>query len=184
CTDDSVCRIPAQSQLANLVRRTALIIWDEVTMQSKHNFSAVEKVLRDLCDGNELFGAIPVLLGGDFAQILPVVLRGRREQVVNACIRCWPGWSSVKPLFLAQNMRVISGPENQRFAEWLSALSYTPSMYGSLDIPELMKTTNDRTVFRDFVYPARPLQSLDSSIFHDRAILSPRNDLVHHSMMK
>ncbi|POS82063.1 hypothetical protein EPUL_006439, partial [Erysiphe pulchra] len=52
-------------------------------------------------------------------------------------------------------------------------------MYGSLDIPEWMKTTNDRTVFRDFVYPARPLQSLDSSIFHDRAILSPRNDLVH-----
>ncbi|POS82486.1 hypothetical protein EPUL_006714, partial [Erysiphe pulchra] len=70
CTDDSVCRIPAQSQLANLLRRTALIISDEVTMQSKHNFTAVDKVLRDLCDGNELFGGIPVLLGGDFAQIL------------------------------------------------------------------------------------------------------------------
>ncbi|POS84475.1 hypothetical protein EPUL_002381, partial [Erysiphe pulchra] len=82
CTEDSVCRIPALSQLANLLRRTALIIWNEVTMQSKHNFRAVDMVLRDLCDGNEFFGGIPVLLGGDFDQILPVVLRGRREQVV------------------------------------------------------------------------------------------------------
>ncbi|POS84862.1 hypothetical protein EPUL_002983 [Erysiphe pulchra] len=83
CTEDSVCRILAQRQLANLLRRTApiLIIWDEVTIKSKHKFSAVNKVLRDLCDGSELFGGISVLLGGDFAQILLVVLRGRREQV-------------------------------------------------------------------------------------------------------
>ncbi|POS86701.1 hypothetical protein EPUL_003475 [Erysiphe pulchra] len=167
CTEDSVCHIPAQSQLANLLRRTALIIWDEVTMQSKYNFSAVDKVLRDLCDWSELFGAIPVLLGGDFAQISPVVLRGRREQVVNACIRSWLGWSSVNPLFLTQNMRVINGPENRRFADWLSALPYTPSMYGSLVIPEWINSTNDRTVFREFIYPARQLQSLDTSIFHD-----------------
>ncbi|POS84280.1 hypothetical protein EPUL_003640 [Erysiphe pulchra] len=127
CTEDSVCRIPAQSQLANLLRRTALIIWDEVTMQSKHNFSTVYEVLRDLCDGSEIFRGIPVLLGGDFAQILPVVLKDRRDQVVN-------------------NMRVISEPENQRFANWLSALLYTPSMYGSLVIPDWIKTTNDQTV--------------------------------------
>ncbi|POS83006.1 hypothetical protein EPUL_006603 [Erysiphe pulchra] len=48
CTGQSFCNVRTQSDLADLLRQTDLIIWDEVTMQNKHNFTAVEKTLRDL----------------------------------------------------------------------------------------------------------------------------------------
>ncbi|POS81869.1 hypothetical protein EPUL_006681, partial [Erysiphe pulchra] len=40
CTEQSFCNVRAQSDLADLLRQTDLIIWDEVTMQNKHNFTA------------------------------------------------------------------------------------------------------------------------------------------------
>ncbi|POS81884.1 hypothetical protein EPUL_005913, partial [Erysiphe pulchra] len=79
CTDSSRCHISRQTKLARLLTVTKLILWDEVTMQNKHNFNAVDKTLRDLMNSDELFGGIPVVLGGDFAQILPVVKRGQRQ---------------------------------------------------------------------------------------------------------
>ncbi|POS81753.1 hypothetical protein EPUL_005897, partial [Erysiphe pulchra] len=36
------------SNLASLLSQTTLIIWDEVTMQLKHHFTAVDKLLRDI----------------------------------------------------------------------------------------------------------------------------------------
>jgi hypothetical protein len=44
-------------------------------MQSKYDFEAVDRTLRDIRDCEEPFGGLPVILGGDFAQILPVVKR-------------------------------------------------------------------------------------------------------------
>lgn len=55
-------------------------------MQSKHNFSSVNKNSRSLCDKTRLSEEIPVFLGSDSAHISPVVLRGQRKQVDNACI--------------------------------------------------------------------------------------------------
>ena len=57
-------------------------------MQNKNDFAAVDRTLRDLIDVDEhvLFGGIPVIMGGDFAQTLPVVKRGNRTQQVNASI--------------------------------------------------------------------------------------------------
>ncbi|POS81667.1 hypothetical protein EPUL_005931, partial [Erysiphe pulchra] len=75
CDESSRCHIPKQSNLAKLLKRTSLIIWDEVTMQPRYHFDAVDRVLQDIRDNRNLFGGIPVVLGGDFAQILPVVKR-------------------------------------------------------------------------------------------------------------
>lgn len=148
-------------------------------MQQKHHFSAVDKLLRDITGKKEqLFGGIPVLFGGDFAQILPVVEGGGREQITNACIRYWSKWSSITPLFLTENMRVINGEDNQRFAEWLSRLSYIPELYGDIDIPDWIRTTDDGKVFREFVYPEQLLETGDTSLFHDRAILASTNESV------
>lgn len=176
--EDTQCRITGNSELAGLLRRTHLIIWDEVTLQSKHDFAAVDKCLRWLLDSSDLFGGIPVVLGGDFAQILPVVKRGRREQIVNKCIRCWREWQNIKPLFLTQNMRVLTGDLNRRFAEWLSLLPYTENLRGRIEVPEWIQTTDDRNVFREFMYPLDQLRSGDVSIFQGRAILTSRNDEV------
>ena len=175
---DTQCQITGNSELAGLLRATHMIIWDEVTLQNKYDFGAVDKVLRFLKGNSDLFGGIPVVLGGDFAQILPVVKGGRRPQFVSACIKFWSEWHLIQPLFLTQNMRVLQGEMNRRFADWLSHLSYHPNLYGVIDFPPYIKTTDNRGSFRDFVYPPDQLRSGASGIFRDRAILSSRNDLV------
>ena len=176
--ESTMCRIPGNSHLANLLRRTHLIIWDEVTLQRKDDFASVDRYLRWLHNSGELFGGVPVVLGGDFAQILPVVRRGRREQIVNACIQSWSEWHLIKQLYLTQNMRVVQGHDNKRFADWLSILSYADNLRGLIDIPDWIRTTDDRNVFRESVYPRNQLESPDDSLFTDRAILSSRNDSV------
>ena len=45
-------------------------------MQHKQCFMAVHRTFTDRLGNDDLFGGIPMVLGGDFAQILPVVPRG------------------------------------------------------------------------------------------------------------
>jgi len=45
---DSNCNIKAQSTLADLLRRTTLIIWDEAFAQNRYCFEAVDRTLKDL----------------------------------------------------------------------------------------------------------------------------------------
>lgn len=64
-------------------------------MMHKHVFEAVDKTLRDIMGRPDvLFGGRVVVLGGDFWQILPVVPRGNRGQIVGASLKqsaiIWP----------------------------------------------------------------------------------------------
>ncbi|XP_021754741.1 uncharacterized protein LOC110720016 [Chenopodium quinoa] len=80
----SCCRIAQGSDLANLLQRASLIIWDEAPMIHRHAFDAVDRTLRDIMQtenansGDRPFGGKTVVLGGDFRQILPVVPRKGR----------------------------------------------------------------------------------------------------------
>ncbi|RFU24484.1 hypothetical protein B7463_g11855, partial [Scytalidium lignicola] len=74
--ESSVNSILKNSKLATILRRVDLIIWDEVPMQHKYCFEVVHCLFCDLQsveDQDLLFSRIPVILGGDFAQILLVV---------------------------------------------------------------------------------------------------------------
>ena len=54
---------------------------------------AVHRTFTDLLGNDDLIEGIPIVLGGDFAQILPVVPRGNREAIVSANIQktfLWP----------------------------------------------------------------------------------------------
>lgn len=102
--EDSVCDIKRNTQLYELIKRTALVIWYEVPMQHKHCFTAVHRTLTDLLDNENLFGGIPMVLGGDFAQILPVVRKGTRATIVEANIQRSFIWPRFQKLFLCQNM--------------------------------------------------------------------------------
>ena len=88
--EDSVCSICPNSDLGALLRQTKLIIWDEAPMTHRHAFEALDMSLRDvMClnnpDNAELqFGGMTVVFGGDFRQILPVIPKGSRQDVVNA----------------------------------------------------------------------------------------------------
>ena len=49
---------------------------------------AIDLTLKDIRNNDQLFGGILVVFGGDFQQILPVVLKGSREQIVGQCLQC------------------------------------------------------------------------------------------------
>jgi len=77
--ESSSCTITQDSDLATLIARAKLIIWDEAPMLHKHCFEAVDRAFRDILrtyNNGRLdipFGGKVVVLGGDFRQILPVI---------------------------------------------------------------------------------------------------------------
>jgi len=79
-------------KVAELVCKANLIIWDEAPMMHRRAFEAVDQTLRDLMQLDDIeatkkiFGGKTVVLGGDFRQILPVVPKGRREDIVSASL--------------------------------------------------------------------------------------------------
>ncbi|GJT50943.1 ATP-dependent DNA helicase RRM3-like protein [Tanacetum coccineum] len=90
--EDSMCHIAADSDIADLIRKENLIIWDEAPMINRHCYEAFDRALRDICRtdpsvaSDKVFGGKVVLFGGDFRQIIPVITNGGRQDVVNATI--------------------------------------------------------------------------------------------------
>ena len=117
--ETSHCHIPKNGLKAELLRQTVAIIWDEVPMQNRYCMEAVDHSMKDVLDNNRPFGGIVVLWGGDFRQILPVVEKGNREDIVLACIQRSYLWQDVHIFHLTQNMRLEQTPEEQDFAQWL-----------------------------------------------------------------
>ena len=68
-----------------LLRKTRLIIWDD--MQHRFASEAIDRTLRDFMNQPDLpFGGITVAFGGDFQQTLPIIPKGTKEQIIEACI--------------------------------------------------------------------------------------------------
>ena len=127
-----------------------------------------------------MFGNIPILLGRDFAQILPVVRRGNQAQTVAACIQQSYIWNLLQVFNLKINMRIIPGTENEEFASWLTALSYNSQWEGNIRFPPFIRTVMDFATLCSFIYLLDQLQlaHLHHTAFNKRAILAPHNDIV------
>jgi hypothetical protein len=178
---ESFCNIPKNSQRADLMRKTGLIFWDEVGMQDRMAIEAVDRTLRDLLNDPRPFGGITVVFGGDFQQILPVIPKGSREQVVNASIQRSTIWDHVELLILHRNMRLESEGQSEReFASWLLDVGHGRNIDGEGNIelrPQMQIHSSDALV--DFVYPGistNPPPPPD--YFLNRMILAPRNSDV------
>ncbi len=52
-----------------------------------HVFLYREYTVQDITRNNRLFGGIPVILGGNWAQILPVVPGGSQGAIFNTCLQ-------------------------------------------------------------------------------------------------
>ncbi|CAO2834987.1 unnamed protein product, partial [Amaranthus hypochondriacus] len=128
--EETMCRgIQPGTALAELLQKTKLIIWDEAPMMKKHCFEALDRSMRDTIrgpDGRPVdlpFGCKVVVLGGDFRQILPVIAKGTRQDVVSATLNSSYLWHTCKVLRLTKNMRLQSNfsdtEEIHEFANWI-----------------------------------------------------------------
>ena len=105
--DESVCNFSGITHIGRLMKKVKLIIIDEVTMGNKKVYECLDRTLRNVLNKPEPFAGITVLFSGDFRQILPVVKRGGRDDIVNACLkRSEIIWPLVEQLELKTNERV------------------------------------------------------------------------------
>jgi ATP-dependent DNA helicase PIF1 len=94
------------------LQAAAIIVWDEVVMMHKHVFEAVNRSLQDIMVVINPafkflpFGGLVVVFGDNFRQILPVVPRGTRGDVVAAALNRSSIWQHVRVFKLHTNMRV------------------------------------------------------------------------------
>ncbi|KAH7665744.1 DNA helicase protein [Dioscorea alata] len=128
----STCKISKQTQLARLIEKTTLIVWDEAPMVHRNCLEALNKTLQDFLSettpeaSTKPFGGKTIVLGGDFRQILLVIQYGSKEDIINATITQSQLWKECKVLKLNTNMRLHrnnldeeSRDQLREFAEWL-----------------------------------------------------------------
>ncbi|KAI5386284.1 hypothetical protein KIW84_072719 [Lathyrus oleraceus] len=84
-------------------------------MTNKNCLEALDLSLQDICSNNAPFGGKVLIMGGDFCQVLPVVRKGTKAQMISACIVQSHLWDHTKILRLYQNMRSL---HDQEFAEF------------------------------------------------------------------
>jgi ATP-dependent DNA helicase PIF1 len=129
--EESSCRIDKNSKKAKLLIMTSLIIWDEAPMINRLAFEAFDRTMRDIMSNfipgaSDLpFGGKTIVFGGDFRQILPVVPKGGRADIVNATINSSPLWRNCVVLKLTKNMRLMNSSDVDEdrkladFAQWI-----------------------------------------------------------------
>ena len=180
--DQSICNITKQSLRGKAFAEVDLIIWDEVPMQHKYCFEAVHRLLCDMRSVPDeiLFGGVSVILGGDFSQILPVVPRGSRAQIVHSCLqRSWI-WDKLTLLQLNTNMRVSGGLRDAEFVKWISSLPFDQSMSPLASIPDYIDRQPDLQGLIKMIYSLRLLASATRNfdVFTGTALLTTKNGTV------
>ncbi|CAN6996364.1 unnamed protein product, partial [Brassica rapa subsp. trilocularis] len=187
----STCKIQPGSNQAELIARSSLIIWDEAPMMSKHCFEALDRTMADIMKSGEgtPFGGKVVVFGGDFRQILPVIPRGNRADIVMATLNSSFLWKHCKVLELTKNMRLMaetdlrSAEEIKLFSKWIldlgdGKINEPNSGETMIEIPKdlLIKECNDpiQAIVSE-VYGNTFKDSKDPLFFQERAILCPTN---------
>ncbi|XP_050915713.1 uncharacterized protein LOC127130792 [Lathyrus oleraceus] len=127
--ESSTCNIDKGSDRAELLKMTKLIIWDEAPMAHRFCFEAFDKTLKDIMGrsncSDKLCGGKVIVFGGDFRQILPVVPRGSRSDIIHSTINSSYIWDHCVVLKLTKNMRLqqaantSSTSELELFSNWI-----------------------------------------------------------------
>ena len=136
-----------------------------------------------------------VLLGGDFRQVLPVIPKGSRADIVQSCINQSELWKHCKVFRLTRSMRVNEYTENgeldtrkRDFNRWVLAVGdgKVPAKCKEgeddpswIDIPETFLIKSWDCPIKQIVaytYPYFTTRQTDDVYLKERAILTPRND--------
>ncbi|XP_058767402.1 uncharacterized protein LOC131641097 [Vicia villosa] len=195
--ETSICNIEKKDDIAELLKFTDLIIWDEAPMANKFCFESLDKSLKDIMSGpthasKKIFGGKVVVFGGDFRQILPVIPRGTRSDIIHATINASYIWDHCKVLRLTKNMRLQSGPptttadEIRSFSEWIlnigdGTMCEPNDGYADICIPNEFIISNFTDPIQAIVedtYPDLIHNYLDSNYLQSRAILASTIEVV------
>ena len=183
CNETTFCNIKKNSHLAKLICETDLLIWDEAPMQHRHIMETVDRTFKDLRNNSDKpFGGLTIVFGGDFQQILPVILKGCKAQIIGACMQRSSLWSTIEVLHLHQNMRLNTNVEAEAdFAKWQLEVGHGEHTDEACNIslPDQFKcTANTASFLITAIYPNISTPQLPQ-YFSERIILSPMNKDVN-----
>ncbi|GJY00786.1 ATP-dependent DNA helicase PIF1-like protein [Tanacetum coccineum] len=168
--ENSTCGIKQNTHLVEFLQQVELIIWDEAPMTQKYAFEVLDKTLRDIlgyknrCKRSVIFGGVTVLLGDDFRQILPVIPKGKRAEIVQSCINRYALWRFYQVFTLTRSMRVNEYSANREVD------------YSKKEFNKWILDVGDGTQIIKETYPDFKNRRNDSVYLKECAILTPRND--------
>nr|XP_023888273.1 uncharacterized protein LOC112000389 [Quercus suber] len=174
-TEESTCGIKQGTHAAELMTK------------------AVDRSLRDLLQFTDInsadktFGGKTVVLGDDFRQILPVIAKGHREDIVEASVNRSYLWNFCKVFVLTQNMHLQQpNADSNNFAEWILKLGN--GELGEVDsqsnivIPsDLLIDVGDDPIqsIVTATYPNLHSNYADGKYLEEQSILALTNDVVN-----
>ena len=140
------------------------------------------------------FGGKVILFGGDFRQILPVVPKGTRQDIVSASLNSSYLWAHCKVLRLTRNMRLQGGNTEadllklREFSEWIlsvgdGTIGDSDDGEATIDIPDdlcVKQVGNPIASIVDEIYPFVADRLSDGKYFEDRTILAPTLEVVEN----
>ncbi|XP_021732610.1 ATP-dependent DNA helicase PIF1-like [Chenopodium quinoa] len=177
------CDVPKQGSLAQLLKETTLIIWDEASTANKANLQALDLLLQNICENTTLFGGKLIIFGGDFWQVLPVIPQKSLRQAVESSIVASYIWPSLKRFKLTENQRAREDTTFCAFLLFLGNSELQTTECGYVQLPDGM--IHHLEVEKDPIleivratFPEVEKGTITSDIFADRAILTPMNDDV------
>ncbi|XP_050887928.1 uncharacterized protein LOC127093069 [Lathyrus oleraceus] len=194
--DNSTCNIDKDTDHSQLLEATDVIIWDEAPMSYRHCFEALDKTLKDVMSKkgfqNAIFGGKVVVFGGDFRQILPVVPRASRSDIVHASISSSYVWEYCQVLKLTKNMRLRHGRDNTssdelaKFSKWIlqvgdGKISEPNDGLVDIEIPKELLISNFEDPIRaivDYTYPNLLEKFQDVTFLQGKAILASTIEVV------
>ncbi|KAH9611760.1 hypothetical protein KSS87_009024 [Heliosperma pusillum] len=162
------------------------------------SFEALDRSLKDVMrvvderNADEPFGGKVVVFGGDFRQILPVVPKGSRADIVHASLCSSYLWSSCKVLKLTKNMRFQVGSSSnnaddiKKFSEWILEIGNGLAggdNTGEVELqfpPDLLieDVSDPIASLVNVTYPALESQLWNPDYLQERAILAPTHEIV------
>ncbi|PWZ30162.1 ATP-dependent DNA helicase PIF1 [Zea mays] len=182
--DGVVCSFTKQSGTAELLRKASLIIWDEASMTKRQVMEALDNSMRDIMGRPGLpFGGKTIVFGGDFRQVLLVVRKGSRAQVVASSLRMSYLWESMSHLKLVTNMRAKNDPWFAEYFLHVGGGTEDTNTDGDIRLPDEVCVPysgidSDLDNLIDFVFPNLNKNMSNSTYITSRAILSTRNEWV------
>ena len=186
----TVFDIKKQSVLADMLRETELIIWDEAGMHSRYYLEALDLTLRDLCTSEKPFAGKVVLLAADFRQTIPIKKRASKGQLVDLVHKQSKLWEyfgkHVYKFNVNRRVRAATSPEDakrlEEFVAWQLRIGdgVEGDEHGNVDLPQEMCLPPDPDHLLDCVYNdvAEQLGKDEDAVctwLAARAILTPRN---------
>ncbi|AQK52103.1 hypothetical protein ZEAMMB73_Zm00001d050205 [Zea mays] len=180
--DGVVCSFTKQSGTAELLRKSSLIIWDEASMTKRQAVEALDNSMRDIIGRPGLpFGGKTIVFGGDFRQVLSVIRKGSRAQVVASLLRMSYLWESMSHLKLVSNMRAKNDPWFAKYLLRVGGGTEVTNSDGDIRLPDEVcvpysGSDNDLDNLIDFVFPNLN-EKWEHMVYHsfDSAIDDPHN---------